>query len=223
MKSIGKLLKAARQKKNLTIPDVNFAVKIHPKYIKAMEEDDYTLFDSKVHSKGFLRVYTNYLELDLDEIMALWRREYEPAFSNTKTEEIYKLKSIEGSKFVITPSILIVSFSIFVLSAFFIFLFFQYREFTNAPTLDIFYPEDNLVTQSDVLDLTGKTELDSEVFINNQKIIANADGTFLTSIKLREGINTISIKAINKLDKQTEVIRNIIYRPEKVKESSTSE
>jgi hypothetical protein len=101
-----------------------------------------------------------------------------------------------------------------VLLGFFVYLFFQYRQYTDAPTLEIYYPEDNLVVEDDVLDITGKVELDSEVFINNQRIISNADGSFLTSVKLREGINTISIKSVNKLNKETEKIRNIIFRPE---------
>ena len=39
-----------------------------------------------------------------------------------------------------------------------------------------------------------------------KQLIANPDGRFLTSVKLREGINTISIKAVNKLNKETEKV-----------------
>jgi len=214
MKSIGQILKAARLKKNYTIEDVNKFVKVHPKYIKAMEANDYSIFDGKVHSKGFLKIYVQFLELDLDELLALWRREYEAAFDNEKDFKLSRLKVLEPEKFIITPSTLIIVFVGTLLIGFFMYLFFQYRQYTDAPTLDIYYPEDNVVVEKDILDITGKVELDSEVFINNQKIIANTDGSFLTSIKLREGINTISIKSVNKLSKETETIRNIIFRPE---------
>jgi hypothetical protein len=52
------------------------------------------------------------------------------------------------------------------------------------------------------------------VFINNQKLVLNTDGSFVTSLKLKEGINNISINAVNKLNKKTELIRTIIYRPQ---------
>ncbi|MFC1756125.1 helix-turn-helix domain-containing protein [Patescibacteria group bacterium] len=216
MKSIGQILKAARLKKNYTIEDVNKFVKVHPKYIKAMEANDYSIFDGKVHSKGFLKIYVQFLELDLDELLALWRREYEAAFDKEKDFKLSKIKVLEPEKFIITPSTLIIAFVGTLLLGFFMYLFFQYRQYTDAPTLDIYYPEDNIVVVKDILDITGKVELDSEVFINNQKIIANTDGSFLTSIKLREGINTISIKSVNKLNKETETIRNIIFRPEEI-------
>ena len=74
------------------------------------------------------------------------------------------------------------------------------------------------MVESDLVDVTGKTELDSEVFINNQKVILNQTGNFAVSIKLKEGINTLSIVAVNKLGKKTEDIRTVIYRAEKLKE-----
>lgn len=215
MKSIGKTLKSARLKNNYTIEDVHKFIKIHPSYIKAMESDNYSIFDGKVHSKGFLKIYVDFLYLDLDELLALWRREYESTFDQKKGEKFSKLKALEPERFVITPSVLIITFVAVMLFLFFTYLFVQYRQYTDAPILDIYYPQDDIVVVDDVLDLTGKVELDSEIFINNQKILANPDGSFLTSIKLREGINTISIKSVNKLNKETEVIRTIIYRPER--------
>ena len=223
MKSIGQILKAARLKKNYTIEDVNKFIKVHPKYIKAMEINDYSVFDGKVHSKGFLKIYAQFLELDLDELLALWRREYAITFDNVGQEKLSKIRSLEPEKFILTPSTLIITFVGTLLLGFFIYLFFQYRQYTDAPTLDIYYPEDNIVVDNDILDITGKVELDSEVFINNQKIIASTDGGFLTSIKLREGINTISIKSVNKLNKETEVIRNIIFRREEEEEEDVPE
>lgn len=218
MKSIGQTLKSARLKKNFTIEDVHKFIKVHPKYVKAMENNDYSVFDGKVHSKGFLKIYAEFLELDLEELLALWRREYESAFEGEGSkggDKFSKLKSLEPERFVITPSLLIIVTVIVMLFVFFSYLFVQYRQYTDAPSLEIFYPEDNIVVTDDVLDLTGKVDLDSEVFINNQEVLTNTDGSFLTSIKLREGINTISIKTVNKLNKETEVIRNIIYRPER--------
>lgn len=213
MKSIGQILKSARLKNSYTIEDVNKFIKIHPVYIKALENDDYAVFDGKVHSKGFLKIYAEFLELDLDELLALWRREYEVIFDNHKEARFSKIKAIEPEKFVVTPSTVLITFVVVALLSFFTYLFFQYRQFTDAPTLEIYYPEDNIAVDDSVLDITGKVELDSEVFINNQKIISNSDGSFLTSIKLNEGINTISIKSVNKLNKDTEIIRSVIYRP----------
>lgn len=214
MKSIGKILQAKRIKKNFTIDDIHKHIKIHPSYIRALENDDYSVFDGKVHSKGFLKIYAQFLELDLDEILALWRREYEQSFESQDKNSQNRINYIEKEKFVFTSNMVFTTFFIVLIMGFFGFLYFQYRNYTDAPKIDVYYPQENQVMNNDLLDITGKVELDSEVYINNQKILFNTDGSFLTSIKLREGINTISIKAINKLDKETEIIRTVIYRPQ---------
>ena len=223
MKSVGKILQAARKKAGFTIEDVNSEIKVHAKYIKALENDDYSIFEGKVHAKGFLKIYSELLGLDLSEILALWRREYEPTLDNDRNDRFSKIKTLEPEKFIITPGMVALGFITTIIIGFFAFLFFQYKEYTGAPALDIFHPEDNQVLLTDILDITGRVELDTEVFINSQKIIANPDGSFLTSVKLREGINTISIKAVNKLNKETEKTRTIIYRPERVEEAPIEE
>ncbi len=213
MKSIGQLLKNARNKRGLSVDDIQLVIKVHPKYIVALESDDYSVFEGKVHSKGFLKIYAQFLELNVDEIIALWRREYERVFERTEQKKFIGLKPLESAKFIITPSLIAGIVIAILLLGFFSFLFFQYRQFTGTPELEIYYPDDNQVLEKDVLDLTGKAEVGAQVFINNQLIVTNPDGGFLTSIKLKEGLNTISIKAKNKLEKETEIVRTIIYRP----------
>ncbi len=230
MKSVGALLISARKKAGYTIDDVYRAIKVHPKYIKALEKDEYEIFEGRVHAKGFLSIYSQYLGLDMSEVMALWRREYEPLINDSNKDSFSKMKSLEPEKMAITPGVVIsIVITVFLLG-FFSYLYFQYKEFTGAPNLEIYHPSDNYLSEQDVVDITGRVDLDSKVFINNQELIANPDGSFLTSIKLREGINTISIKAVNKLNKESEKIRTIIYRPDKpeiqiqeIKESTPEE
>lgn len=215
MRSLGQLLKTQRENKKLTIDDVHKFIKIHQKYLSALETDDYSVFEGKVHAKGFLKMYSDFLELNTSEVMALWRREYEAGFEKLKEEKFFQIKPVETAKIAITPGLVLGSVAATLIILFFSYLFYQYKTFTGDPKLEIYYPQNNISVTADILDVTGKTELDSEVFINNQKIILNTDGGFAASIKLKEGLNTLSIVAVNKLNKKSEEIRTIIYRPEK--------
>jgi len=215
--SIGIILKKARERRRLTQDDVSKYIKIPVKYINAMETDHYEEFSDKVHSKGFLKLYCNFLGLSVEEVLALWRREYESYFDNRKKEKVETIATkIEFPKFLITPSVVIVTFLITCVLAFFGYLFYQYRNYTGAPKLTLYSPQENVVVDKSILDITGVTDLDSDLFVNNQKLILNPDGSFAESIKLKEGLNTISIKSVNKLEKQTEYIRTVIYRPYQV-------
>ncbi len=215
-KSIGDLLKKARDRKKLTLDDVTKSIKIHPNYIKALESDTYSIFSGKVHSKGFLKIYAEFLGLNVNEVLALWRREYEREFENKEKKQLLPKKFIEPAKIIVTPSFIGSILAFVLVVGFFGYLYFQYRNFAGAPKLNIYYPPDNLVIATDILDITGKTDLDSEVTVNNSKIVLAPDGSFAESVRLKEGLNTISIKAENKFAKKTEYVKTIIYRPEKV-------
>jgi cytoskeletal protein RodZ len=215
-RSIGDILKKARDRKRLTLDNVTRDIKIHPNYIKALESDDYKIFSSKVHSKGFLKIYTDYLGLNVNEIMALWRREYEHEFDYRENKQLLPKKFVEPSRMIITPAYVASIVAVILVIGFFSYLYFQYRNFTGEPNLNLYYPPDNLVTSSDILDITGKTDLDSEVMINNTKVVLSPDGSFAESVRLKEGLNSLSIKATNKFDKTTELVKTVIYRPQKI-------
>lgn len=216
MKTVGQILLSQRKNKGWTLEEVHKFIKVQPKYIKALETGDYALFDNKVQVKGFLKIYAQFLELNVDQVMAFWRREYEAIFEKnyTKPDKVPHLGGLENPKFVITPRAVFVTVVSVLILGFFTYLFYQYRSYSGAPDLAIFNPSDSQVLTTEILDVTGKTERDSIVYINNQRIILNTDGTFATSIKLNPGLNTLSFSATNSLGKATEISKTVIYRPD---------
>ena len=214
MKTVGEILFEARQRKKLTIDDVHKFIKIHPKFITALESGDYSVFSNKVHAKGFLKIYSDLLDLNVEQMLAFWRREYEPEFEKvSKEKEGFKPRSLEVERFAVTPTF-VFGFLVFALIlGFFGYLSFQYKSYSSSPILEIYSPKDNTAVVSDILDVTGRTEQDSVLFINNQNVVLSADGGFATSIKLQEGINALGFRAINRLGKETEKTLTAIYRP----------
>ncbi len=211
MKSIGQVLFAQREIKKLTLDHVHKFIKIHPKYLAALENDDYQIFAGKVHAKGFLKIYSEFLGLNVDEIMALWRREYEKMFDKRKEEAFYQLRNVESSKLILTPALIFGVVGTILVILFFGYLFYQYKNFTGAPKLDVYYPANNTVLTNDSVDITGRSELEADVFINNQKVSLNLDGTFTATVKLKSGINTLNITAVNKLQKKAQILKTVIY------------
>ncbi len=214
MKTVGQTLNLERKKRKLTIENIQKAIKIHPKFIKALEEDDYTVFDGEVHAKGFLRIYADFLGLPIDEMLALWRREHAQHFETTGLKKDHsRFRALQPSKIVLSPTLLITTLIGVLLLVFFGYLYYQYRHYVGDPQLTITHPDNNQIVTDSVVDITGKTDIDAQIFVNNQKVFLNPDGSFAASVNLKEGINTLSILAVNKLEKQTEVIRTIIHRP----------
>lgn len=72
MDSYGELLRNAREEKNLNIDKISREISIETKYLTGLEEEDNGAFPGEAYMIGFLRNYSNYLELDTDYILKLY-------------------------------------------------------------------------------------------------------------------------------------------------------
>lgn len=87
--------------------------------------------------------------------------------------------------------------------------------YTNEkPTLEISEPQDNQTFQGERrIKISGKTEPDNKVSVNDSTIIVNNDGTFNTLVSLNDGENTIAIVASNLVGNSTRVERKVNFTP----------
>lgn len=72
MGQLGQLLRDTREKKGLSIAEVEEDTRIRQAQIEALEEEDYAKLPSSIFLKGLLRNYAQYLGLDLAEVMKLY-------------------------------------------------------------------------------------------------------------------------------------------------------
>jgi hypothetical protein len=83
---IGNSLREARERQGLGYPEIELATKIRAKYIRALEEEDFTAIPGDAYIRGFLRTYADYLGLDGDvyvdeyasRFITSWRDELPP-------------------------------------------------------------------------------------------------------------------------------------------------
>ena len=68
--SIGQRLKKERVARFLTLEKASEATRIRIVFLQALESDDYSVMPSAAQGRGFLRNYAEYLELNIDEMIA---------------------------------------------------------------------------------------------------------------------------------------------------------
>ena len=73
--SLGGMLKARRLKKKWEIEDVSRRLRIKPIYLEALEQGHYYVFPARSYGVGFLRSYSKLLDLNVDEMTALFNQE----------------------------------------------------------------------------------------------------------------------------------------------------
>lgn len=88
MQTIGEILRSEREKKELSVKEIEIATSIRTVYITAIEEGNYDIIPGEVYLKGFIRNYANFLGLDGQQIVDLYRQSQNPT---TVAEEMNKM------------------------------------------------------------------------------------------------------------------------------------
>ena len=73
MESIGEKLRLARERNNLTIEQVARETHVAKRFLKGLEEEDFSVFPGETYAMGFLRSYSEYLGLDAEELIGIYR------------------------------------------------------------------------------------------------------------------------------------------------------
>ena len=73
MESIGDKLRLAREKNNLTIEQIARETHVARRFLKALEDEDFSVFPGETYAMGFLRNYAENLGLNAEELIGIYR------------------------------------------------------------------------------------------------------------------------------------------------------
>lgn len=206
MKTVGQILKESRVKKEVSLDEVARETKIRKPYLLALEKDDYQSLPSVTTSKGFIRNYAQFLGLEPERVVAVFKRDY---------RRIQEQRAIFPSRIDLTKqfkwspkktSILIIALFVFV---FFTYLGYQYHGLLGKPSLEIYSPADNQQTIEEQIVVKGKTNPDNSVTINGSLTQLNDQGEFNYRLRLVSGENKIVIETTNRLGRKAKQTRTV--------------
>lgn len=195
MKTVGQIIRAARQKRNLSVDQLSSLTKIDARYISALEEDLYHRLPSETFTKGFIRNLCQRLDLNSNELVAIFRRDYRSPQSPSVPQRRHRL-SLPDTAAQAFP---------FILGGvvFFVYLIFQFRAIMTPPKLSVSRPESHAVLTSPV-EIEGDTAVDVTVYLNEEtKVKPDTTGHFLARLNLPLGENVLEIKALNRFSRFT--------------------
>ena len=73
MESYGELLKTTRESKQIDLDRASREISIEKRYLAGLEAEDNAVFPGDAYMVGFLKNYADYLELDSEFILKLYR------------------------------------------------------------------------------------------------------------------------------------------------------
>ena len=205
MLTVGQILKNARLKRNLTLQEVEKNIKIREKYIKALEENRWEIFPSRVYIIGVIKTYTSFLNLDTNKILAFFRRDYE------KKEEINFKKKI--SSFYLIPDSKRIFYGAILLIFFVLFFYFawQFQKLISPPKITFLSPQKRyFLTEKKIL-IKAKVEKETIVNIFGERVYPNNEGVIEYELPLKKGENLLLIELIGANGKKA-VVKEIFYK-----------
>lgn len=208
MRVVGEYLSQTRKSKRISTQKASEVLNIKKEFLEALEKGEYQNLPEAAFVKGYLRSYALYLGLDVDHVLALYRREYDERNYPKKASPIENKKRL-----MLTPNRVTGLLFVFGIILFVAYLAFQYTKVLSAPRLDVFTPPDDLTTQVSVVQVMGVTEKDAIVSVEGDLVATDEGGNFSYQVNLQEGRNEIEIIASKKLSPKTKITKVVRLAP----------
>ena len=156
----GEKLQQTRLGKGLSLEDIAKGTKIKKEFLSYIENGEYQKLPSASYAHGFVRNYARFLGLPDEEILAIFRREFDQ-------EKAYKVlpkgfedrQGFQGFRFKIRQAVALSVIAVVLLIG---YLLWQYRDAFLNPPLEITSPQKGIISSSQIR-IAGKTDPNSTV------------------------------------------------------------
>ena len=212
--SISIRLKHAREMQNFSLRQVADQLKMNKEHIELIESNQFERLPfASIYQK---KLVGNYAEIvGLEKYTLMKQFEIEKRITTQKSVHILltphkKQKSWRLNFPTLFRTGTITLSTILLLG----YLGYQVTQIVKPPELTLISPLDGAITQSEAVDVKGKTEKEVRVLINGKEVKRDEHGIFDESIPLTQGVNTIVISATTKHNKTTTLTRYVIAQKE---------
>ena len=205
--TLGKWLRQLRLKRGIALPKVAAETHIQLGILRAIEADQYRGLPHNVHTLGFVRRYAKFLGQDMAKAATSYRELRGPL---PRASGHLRKQRVSGP--IATSRLFVVGLISVGLVIVGIYLVWQIKVLTTAPSLSISAPSDNQVLNSTNIEVAGQTTPGAEVIVNGQPQLVDSSGHFRTTLSLPSGVNTITVKAQNKRNKTTRLERSVLVQ-----------
>lgn len=203
--------KKAREERKINLEEAARKLNINLKYLEAIEEGRFDKLPAGIYGKKILEEYSSFLKLNTKDVLEFFE-DNAPQSNSQKSKDLFSKQTVKQSQFMATPKIIrnvvIVSLALICL----VYLGYRMGKIMSPPTLSLYYPEENLVTDKNDIMVIGVAEAESEIIVNGEPVLSDKDGNFSKKINLKEGVNTVTVTAKKKFGRENTIRRQILVK-----------
>jgi cytoskeletal protein RodZ len=210
---LGEALRAQREQRGIDLEQAAEDTRIRRKFLEALEASDYQSLPGAVYTKGFLRNYADYLDLDSDDLIALYRADRGTPEAPRPFEPI---RPIMRRHVTLTPAVLLPLLTLAGIGLFAAYLYYQLSSFALPPRLEVYDPQPDALAQRAEHVVRGRTVPQGRLTIRvspGAETVTDlrpaADGTFAAAVNLKPGPNQLEVEVLDPAGKVNKVSRTV--------------
>lgn len=208
---VGQLLNERRNELGITIPQAAERTRIRAEYLQSLERNDYSVFTSETHTKGFLSSYSKFLGLDTNKILAVYRREADIPNRKDSINDTLSHKNTRSRQFTQKSLSIIILGTVALLII--IYIANQVNAFWQPPKLEIISPipiegpfDGEIYVAGNSFKIEGKTGPNTVIRLNTQPIQLQSGYEFITDeIPLQQSETRLVITATNQFGRTSTI------------------
>ncbi len=210
-RSLASILRVARHRAGLTLEEAETQTRIRHKYLTALESSQYQLLPADAYNVGFVRGYAEFLKLNPEKIVNLYREERSATRIGADADVKFSPQKVGDWQFLITPKVLGTVVTILLFGGVIAYILGQLNHFKRPPDLTITSIPAEFASDKDKVQIAGNTSGGASVLINSEQIVVSPSGQFSQDVQLTPGVNEIHIQSRGHAGTQTERLVRILF------------
>ena len=207
--TLGEELHAMRRRLAIPLDVVAQETKIQPRYLRAIEENDWETLPEPIYTRNFLRAYAQYLGADPEYFLS--RFEQERASCDYLVHAQKPRQRLRRFRLFVFSHVWKFSFLFIALATLFTYIGFQVHTIVTPPEVVLYSPTEGFTTTEPTIIVSGATLEASTITVNGNPTLPSESGTFRAEVTLERGLNVITIEGRKRYSRPHVIHRAIIF------------
>ncbi|MBI5077156.1 helix-turn-helix domain-containing protein [Candidatus Falkowbacteria bacterium] len=215
IETLGERLKKHREAKGVSREKAARMLNINVRYLKLFEEDKYEYLPANIYAINILRSYARILDLNPATAVDVFQKEKTLFYKTRRRAERERISDfyLLLNRFL-SPNALRNAIIFLIFCVLIVYLGFAVNRIASPPELVVDSPPDNFLSESEQVEIRGKTEKEVTLTINDRPLLSDREGNFALTLDLQKGLNVIKISAQKKYSKARTVYRKVVVSNE---------
>lgn len=211
--TLGQVFRRYRKEEGIKVFKIEQDLKISKKVILALESDDYKNLPDDLYVKNFIKSYADYLSLDYNKLLNLYEQtKKDQSTISGQEKQGQKQNKPKKVRAFLTPRMIRNFIIALIVISLLTYISFQVKKIFNPPNLEVTNPVQDIIIEDDFINISGQTEKEAQVFVNEKEVFLDSDGKFEIELDLQKGLNLIKISARKRHGGEAVVYREILVQ-----------